>query len=366
MRTHPRDNRSGTTAAAHAWRIAIVLLAVLVLAGCEASQGVDEPDIPLPGFGDSGPAKPTGVYAVIRRADVPLDASTDDAWSIVNEQVVPPVSRGIWRGNGLRVGLLQRSALDAYSEAMPQPVGFSRTLINRSAFAVPIVETARLRGDLRFQMDLTRPPKPRDVEMVQGGDNSRLRLLARIETQPDGQHTLILTPQHHIPSPLNLIPRDPLEKEMDGRVFDEIALRVTLGKDQIAVVGLHWPWPMGEVMEEDDDSEPSAADRVSLQTSIALPPADASDPAAPPAHLLRVDEDEDPPGDDEPSDARNSELDGIDDVSPQPKRQRIAPPLATSFGSTLLTGTRIRQPVRTVLLITIEEPEPDVPALPDE
>jgi hypothetical protein len=361
MKRLTTDTRSGTTAALRVLWCGVVC-ALLVLTGCQSTPEV-EPDIPLPGFGNEGPANPKGVYAVIRRADVPLDESTDDAWSIVNEQVVPPVTRGTWRGNGLRIGLLKRDQLDKYSKAMPQPVGFSRQLINKSVHPVPIVQTPKLRGDLRFQIDLTQPPRPRLVETIKGGEGSTLRLLARIETGEDGQHTLVLTPQHHIPSPLGLIPRDPLEKEMDGRVYDPLSLRVTLGKDQIAVVGLHWPWPMGEVIEEDAPTEPSEPNRVSMQTSTAILAADPSDPAAPPAHLRSVDDDEDEHGTSKeaPSDP------GLKDVQPtKPRYERIAPPLPTSFGSTLLTGTRIRQPVRTVLLITIEEPDAELPALPED
>jgi len=336
-----------------------MLLAVaFALVGCESAP-TQEQDIPLPGFGDEGPKRPTGVFAVIRRADVPLDQSTDDAWSIINEQVVPPVTRGIWRGNGLRIGLLHRDQLDAYSEAMPQPVAFSRTLINRSTQPVSVLTTPRLRSDLRFEMDLTRPPRPRQVELVEGGEGSTLRLLAKIETEDDGRHTLVLTPQHHIPSPLDLIPRDPRDKEMDGRIYDELSLRVTLGKNQVAVVGLHWPWPMGEVLEERDPEESAEAERLSLQTSTRatgpeLLAADPSDPAAPPPHLRQADEVDDKPVDnDKPSDKPVDP----DTSNPEPRYERVAPPLATSFGSKLLTGVRIRQPVRTVLLITIQEPQ---------
>ncbi|MBX2851834.1 MAG: hypothetical protein KTR15_08830, partial [Phycisphaeraceae bacterium] len=345
------------------WHPALVLaLSGLLLAGCQSTPD-PQPDIPLPGFADEGPAKPKGVYAVIRRADVPLEESTDEAWSIINEQVVPPVTRGTWRGNGLRIGLLKRDQLDKYSEAMPQPVAFSRQLINKSVYPVPIVQTPRLRSDLRFEVDLTRPPRPRLVETVKGGEGSTLRLLARIETRPDGQHTLVLTPQHHIPSPLNLIPRDPLEKEMDGRVYEPLSLRVTLGKDQIAVVGLHWPWPMGEAIEDEDPSEPSEPNRVTLQTSTAILAADPGDPAAPPVHLRPANDDED---EKDPSGKTPSNPATDDAQPPKPRYERIAPPLPTSFGSTLLTGTRIRQPVRTVLLITIEEPDAELPALPVE
>lgn len=361
------DNRSGTSAVLQAqWQLfqwVLVALFSLTLIGCQSKPTQDD-EIPLPGFADEGPAKPSGVYAVIRRADVPLNESTDDAWSIINEQLVPPVSRGVWRGNGLRVGLLPRDQLDAYSEVMPQPVGFSRKLINKSAYLTPIIESPKLRSDLRFEVDLTRPPRPRAVEMIQGGKNSTLRLMARIETEADGQHTLVITPQHFIPSPLNLIPRDPYEKDLDGRMYEELTLRITPGKNQIIAVGLHWPWPKGEVIDETDDDRPSPTpvDQVLLSRSIDLPRADPGDPAAPPRHLTPL-EDQNTGGD-------ANESTGADPLVAQtepaePRFERIATPLATTFGSTLLTGTRIRQPIRTVLLITIEgtEPTPFGPAI---
>lgn len=340
--------------------IGLAFVLCFAMLGCQSSTQ-PEADIPLPGFANEGPQRPKGVYAVIRRADVPLDESTDDAWSIINEQVVPPVTRGVWRGNGLRIGLLPREQLGQYSNAMPQPVAFSQAMINKSTYPVPIVETPRLRGSLRFQVDLTRPPRPRLVETVKGGEQSTLRLLAKIETDEDGRHTLVLTPQHYIPSPLTLIPRDPFEKEMDGRVYDELTLRVTPGKDQIAVVGLHWPWPEGEVLEEDGAEDASAAGRVSLHTSTAVPAADPDDPAAPPAHLQLLDDALDA-GDGSPDQPNPADREPA-----KPRYERIAPPLETSLGSTLLTGTRIRQPVRTVLLITIEEPEAvQPPSQPEE
>lgn len=352
-----REIRSGNATPILVWCAVVLILPLL--SGCQ-SPPKPEIDIPLPGFGDEGPTKPRGVYAVIRRADVPLDQSTDDAWALINEQVVPPVTRGAWRGNGLRIGLLQRDQLDRYSAVMPQPVGFSRMLMNRSTYPAPIVETPKLRSNVRFEVDLTLPPRPRLVEKANGGESSTLRLLAQVQTLDDGRHTLVLTPQHHIPSPLNLIPRDPIEKEMDGRVYDELALRVVLGKDQIAVIGLHWPWPMSEVIEEDEPVAPSTVDRVSLHTSTGLRATERDDPAAPPAHLRDFDralQDGDKPID---------QRDRPQPVEPEPRYERAAPPLERSLGSMLFTGTRIRQPVQTILMITIEDPEAEQPALPAE
>lgn len=341
------------------WCIALGVVAAFMLMGCSTAPD-DDADLPLPGFGLEGPTKPRGVYAVIRRADVPLNQSTDDAWAIINEQLVPPVTRGAWRGNGLRLGFLAKDRLDAYSEAMPQPVAFSRTLMNKSDYPVAVLETPRLRDEVRFQIDLTRPPRPRLVETVEGGDNSTLRLLAQIVTEDDGRHSIVLTPQHYIPSPFDLVPRNPLDKDLDGRVYDELTLRLTPSDNQIAVIGLHWPWPMTEVVAADD---PSRSDSELLSAALdEAPPPPPNDPAAPPPHFSGSTTNP-PNADDAPA---SLDEDDAPPSDPPVRYERVAPPLATTFGSTLLTGTRIRQPVRTVLLITIEEPEPEASSITDD
>ena len=348
--TRPQDRRLPGAA------VRLALLAVLcgALAGCKTGG---EQDVDLPGLIGQSAAGPGGVFALIRRADVPLDEPTDDAWSIINEQVVPPLTRGAWRANGLRLGLLRRDQLDAYAEAMPQPVAFGESMINQSRYPVPILETARLRGDLRFEIDLTRPPKPRHIEDIKGGDNSRLRILARIETDEQGRHAIVLTPQHYVPSRFDLVPRDPLDKELDGRVYDELTVRLVPGKDQIAVVGLYWPWPVQEVLPDEPDNASPASPSHPLVPTGAGDPASADDPAAPPPHIPRPEL----PGD-EPRDRAGDEgADGEADEAGagEPELARVAPPLPTNFGSTLLTSNRIRRPVRTVLLISVVAPGPE-------
>ena len=337
-----------------------IIAALLILTGCNSTDQSD--DVPLPDLaGGDARRLPEGVYAVIRQATIPLDQPTDDAWSATDESAVPLLTRGAWRGNGLRLGVVGRDRFEAYTHAMPDPVALSETLINRSAHPVPILETPRLSSDLQFEIDLTRPPMPRHAEDIVGGKNSTLRLLARIETEEDGRHTLVLTPQHHIPSPYDLIPRSPLEKELDGRVFSELTVRLTLEPDEVAVVGLYWPWPVQEVLPESSERlEDWAEDKASPQFTHA-----ADDPAAPPPHITgpRTTDPSDGPAEDEESagGGQNDE----DEADPTPRSQRVAPPLPTHFGSTLFTGTRIRQPVRHVLLISIVQPAPP-PADPAE
>ncbi|MFN3168752.1 MAG: hypothetical protein ACE37H_16970 [Phycisphaeraceae bacterium] len=352
-------------------RWALLVVVALGLCACAGTGGKDD-DVALPEIDTGSQRVPRGVYGVIRQADLPLDQPTDDAWAIINEQVVPSLTRGAWRGNGMRLGLLRRDQLAAYTAAMPRPVAFGELLINQSPHPVPILQTPRLRNDVLFEVDLTRPPMPRQVVDVAGGENSTLRLLAHIETEADGRHTIVLTPIHHVPSPYTLIPRDPLEKELDGRVFSELTVRLTLEPDQIAVVGLYWPWPMQEVLPpaapRDDEEEKGG--REEGDSPLFRP--DAGDPAAPPSHIGLTAGERDR-GVDERNDAGRGEragpAGGSDDAEPAPRRfERVAPPLPTSFGSLLFTGTRIRQPVRKVLLITIQSPPgvEDTPAGPAE
>lgn len=338
---------------------ALLAVATCVLSGCNGTSKPDE-EIPLPTIGGNEKPKPRGVFAIIRRVDVPMDQSTDEAWAITNEQVVPALTRGAWRGNGMRLGILESDQLDAYAEAMPQPVGFGETLINQSPHPIPIIETAHLPGDLRFRIDLTRPPMPPKVETIVGGKDSTLRMLARIETEDDGRHTIVLTPQHHIPSPFGLIPRDPLEKELDGRLFNELTVRVTLEPKQVAVVGLYWPWPMREVLPDEAGADGSGRDTSSGSRPLPVPPPDSSDPAAPPRHITGGEQ-----GETTEPEEDNDETEEPETADPQPRQQRVAPALTTHFGSRLFTGMRIRKPVQKVLLITIEEPvvtnEPETP-----
>ena len=254
--------------------------------------------------------------------------------------------RGVWRGNGIRVGLLNKEQLNAFGQAMPEPVSSATSVMNQSKLQTPIIESPLLPSGLRFQLDVTKPPYPRQTAPIIGGKNSRLRLLARIETLPTGQHQLILTPHHYIPSPFTLIPRDPYEKLLDGRVFEEMTIKLPLDENQIAVVGLHWPWP--EVANQTDTPDSATdnderKDPTPTADTAPLPPAEPADPAAPPPHLQSTVTD--PPS--------------VEIASPRQSitgetTERYTPPLPLHFGSTLFASTRIRTQVQTVLLITIE------------
>lgn len=364
MQHTDRVNTFGSKALSYRLESIALIAIALLLGACSSDPPQVREDIPLPQIGTGGQT-PQGTYAVILRADLALDAPTDAAWDVVNQEIVPALTRGAWRGNGLRLGILRREQRDAYAAAMPLRVSGGRTLMSQSGHPVPIIQTPMLNSDLLFEVDLTRPPMPRQVENIVGGNNSTLRLLARIETEEDGRHTLILTPQHHIPSPYNLIPRDPLQKELDGRIFDELTVRLTLEEGDIAVVGLHWPWPMQEVLPSETSERANGAGTSNGEAIAPVSPtrSNSSDPAAPPSHITPT-----APNASDNNGPRTKPNDpevaaGEDQ---KPRYERVAPPLPTHLGSMLFTGTRIRQPVQRVLLITIEAQKDREPATDTE
>lgn len=359
MHQHTPTQRRAEKHPGTAYRVAMLLccMGVALLVGCKSEPKKPDGPVVLPGYGN-GPNQ-TGVYGIVLRYDIPLNTPTDKAWQIINEQAIPALTRGAWRGNGLRLGILRFDQLKAYDKAMPNPLASGTSKFNQSSHPIPIIQTSRLSSNLRFEVDLTRPPKPLKIERVAGGKGSTLRLLARIETEEDGRHTLVLTPHHHIPSKYNLLPRDALEKELDGRIFKELSVRLTLDNDHVAVVGLYWPWPENERSSADTPTigQPAGDKPGRSGTTVVLPPASADDPAAPPPHLAT-------PGSDGKTNTDKKTKPAK--TTPPPEDQRLAPPLPTSFGSVLLTGTRITKPARSVLLISIVTPKDKKPAGKDK
>jgi hypothetical protein len=152
-----------------------------------------------------------------------------------------------------------------------------------------------------FYADLTVPPFASRREFFSGG---RLQLLTRL--MPDqGFVTMELTP-HHFKPRLTLEPRTAMEKQLDGRMFEELTVRIAMPADRVLIVGYELPAD-GRVPAEEqpgliptDPTEPpepttgtQAAAPVSVYAQSAPPvptPQPTSDPQAPPESALgRVD-----------------------------------------------------------------------------
>lgn len=167
----------------------------------------------------------------LTRALLPLDVSLEPAWALVDEDAAPPLARGVWRANGLRVGVLPPDRLEPFLAALPAAWSDRAFRIERPDGPVLIRRSPPL--VLPVAVDLTVPPwAPRRAQMLGG----RAALL--MELLPAGRSLgLRLTPLHQKPT-ASLEARTAQEKERQGRRFDTLSLRVGVPAGGYAVIGL--------------------------------------------------------------------------------------------------------------------------------
>ena len=243
------------TVASHIlWVLSIAVAAWC--AGCASSASGPAADLPSiqaikpdpdrlgPQAGALPAAKGVAAFQMI---ELPLHQPVDRAWALVDEGAFPAITRGAWNANGLRIGLLDRSKVRKFVEALPTAFGVRTEQMLGSSHPLPVLQTPRVRGVVT--LNLTVPPMAMQKETVTGG---RLQLLARMERDGRAGLVLDLLPHHYVPQ-LSLKPRSPLEKELDGRIFHELGVRAAVPPTHLLVVGLYRPWPRGE--EEDEGAE---------------------------------------------------------------------------------------------------------------
>ncbi|MCC6683209.1 MAG: hypothetical protein IT445_20120 [Phycisphaeraceae bacterium] len=232
-------------------RSAIMLLLTLTLQGCQQTQTREEPLPPLRDVrGDVqppiNPAMPVGRALVnIQQIALSLEQPTDPAWEAVDEQAFPAVTRSVWNANGLRLGLIQRNRLRDMIEKLPPAASVGNERVLAGDHPVAVRRSPPLAGVVT--VDLTIPPMAVQEEQITGG---RAQLLLDVNA---GQ-TLRLSPHHYLPQ-VSLLPRNVLEKELDGRIYHELALSAGLGPQDVLVLGLYRPWPLllADPMRDEQD-----------------------------------------------------------------------------------------------------------------
>jgi len=256
---------------------------------------------------DGEPAVRGPVISMIHRIDLPLNEPLEEMWQTVDEASLPLPMRGKWMINGLRIGVLHAEQAEAFSQTLPRMQGESRAKLIGSDYPSTIRTTPRLRT--MVTIDLTDPPKSPTWFQAIGG---RLQLLAQVGRDEQGRAYLQLTPHHYKPK-TTLLPRSPLEKELDGRTFDALSIRVPLPKDQAVIVGLYRPWPV-----EDEEPIDPVSTELDEQTS-------------PTPDETAVDEKPTPQA---------------DQVAPTP------PAIPDHLGKALMTGTRAGKRTQMLLVIS--------------
>ncbi|MEO0514859.1 MAG: hypothetical protein AAF086_06135 [Planctomycetota bacterium] len=262
-----------------------------------------EPGLLLP---DTDP-----VRWISRRLSIPLGQPVEDAWALADESVLNEFSRAVWNGNGLRLGVMPASRGRAMAQTLGSDIDHRDTQILSYGFPEEIRESPTLRAE--FFADLTIPPRPVTMEFFTRG---RLRMLMASRPLGNGSTRVTLTPQHYLRR-TTLLPRSPQERKLDGRVFDELTIEVTVGPRDILLLGFYQPPPPASLEDNaegendapvpetkpdpDEDAPPVESGVIEFQPDIAqTPPASETlDDDGPTPDEVEPDQDDDPPASDE-------------------------------------------------------------------
>ena len=244
-----------------------------LVAGCQVHD-VAMPDEPFPKLSDirsrvtpPGPPEDAPRMAPTRRAladvqviTLPLATDLGESWEQVDEGVLGDRARDVWNRNGLRLALIQAEQIEAFFEPASHLVYVRHTRLLSAAHPSMLRDSSRLEAPVTLELRGVHGVEQEQIELERG----RIRLLLRMEPNDAGGVTVQLLP-HHQRVRSTLIPRDPLERDLDGRVFEELSVAFDMGRADVLVIGLHWPWPdedeqqVDEEADEEADGEPDAA-----------------------------------------------------------------------------------------------------------
>ena len=210
-------------------------------------------------------AEKVAVRWLVRRVLVRMDQPLGGVWHLADETVLPEISRAVWNGNGLRVGVLDASVYGDFGQALGPTVEVQDLQIISQDHAEVLRRSPPLAAE--FMADLTVPPGAVRQEVFTGG---RLQLLLSAAALGNGTAEVTLTPQHYR-ARASLMPRPAYEKRLDGRVFDELAVSMNLPRDQTLLVGLFQPW------HQPPEPTASPADRQSDTAGQGVVDANATD-----------------------------------------------------------------------------------------
>jgi len=260
--------------------------------------------------------------AIIHRIDMPLDVPMEACWEHVDESVLPALMNGMWQINGLRIGVLHAEHAEAFGASLPVIHGESRAKLFTSFYPTAVRSTPRLREPV--PIDLTTPPRSPTIYRAHGG---RMQMLVRIGQSDDGLAFVEITP-HHFKPKTDLIPRSPLEKQLDGRVFRELSAMLPITPDTAIVIGLYRP-AIAPVIEAASGVE-SAEDATAIEST------------------------ETPSEEGQPADqAPIAEEQKAVDTAAEPQ----LPEIPAGLGRSLMTATRARQDIQLMVVISMLEDE---------
>lgn len=182
------------------------------------------------------------VKTMIRRVDLPIDASIEKAWDALATQSIPADVEAMWRHNGFRIGILPPSVRPAFLAALTPIYGEHTRRVLGSGLPVRLaVAPSGHRTVTLLQPTPSAAPRPHVIE------DGTTQLLMQMLVLDSGQHIIEVTPHHHLPrrrffrdpraeEPASSGP-PPLPRDLEGTWFRDLTLTVALARGESLVIG---------------------------------------------------------------------------------------------------------------------------------
>ncbi len=237
--------------------LAVTGCLMLMLSSCRSPQQQTE-DIDLPTLEEIRSAhqpdpaeikaRKTGPipYIMIRRIDFSLESPVDEIWEMIDESSFPPHSRELWNANGFRCGLIAHNELASLSGSIPGNKKVTGIQMSASPHLAPALRSPPLRRPVTVISSIA---EPADETITLSDD--RIQLLARLANADHGRFVIDLVPHHHVPV-ATMLPRHPLEKQLDGLILFDLAVRLEISSHESVVIGLN---PEQTHQEQPDTAE---------------------------------------------------------------------------------------------------------------
>lgn len=224
------------------WAVAAAVAMGLSLAtGCETSP--DPVSEPRPKLGELEPARThpilpatalpprAPVTMVLTRLDFAEDADLDTAWTATTTQGLSNGAAAMWLANGLRVGILAAHEVPTFNKALPAPVTSMQRRLMTAAEYEPLSLAPPLTGPVKLKLT-ARGDAVKEETFTRG----RFQFLLR-QVGAAGSPVLELTPHLYLPK-ASIVIRPMAQRELDGRIFDELTIAAGMAPGQVLVIGV--------------------------------------------------------------------------------------------------------------------------------
>lgn len=263
------------------WTLAWWFICALVTGGSAGCmRGSTQEASSLPTLGDIRPPPPQDVQVdrleqgprrvsvQITDVNLPVDAAVEPVWAKVSELTGAKVD--LWHANGLRVGVLDHADLHSFVAALPKRYAVQTRVVTGTAQPSPLPISPPLKDV--FRMVTTLSSKQKQTMTFRRG---RCQFLLGISSPIAGYTAVDLIPHYHVPKP-SVRPISPLKRLLEGRVFDQLALSVSLPRGGLLVVGVYHDAgaaPMGEIEQTNEPTDAQAESKNSAARAPATKPA---------------------------------------------------------------------------------------------